>query len=395
MLKTDYSADLLGLQGVRVKNVEQEETKTVIRIEEEKKAVTCPICGKEVATIHDYRIQKICDAPSFGKQVVLLLRKKRYRCNCGKRFYAPNSFLPKYHRMTRRLVEYILDKLTDERSYTSVARETCLSVNTIIRIFDHINYGKPGELPEAIGIDEFKGNTNGEKFQCILTDLKNKKILDILPKRYEHFLCDYFKKVPRGNVRCVVSDMCGAYSEIAKTYFKNSTYVIDKYHWIRQCIWAFETVRKQEQKKFSKSHRIYFKHSRHLLLKRFAFLSDEEKQQVNVMLYASAALSTGHFLKELFLDILDCQNRIEAKSKLVRWIENAADSDIPAFQKCAGTMRRWMTGILNSFDSPYTNGFTEGCNNKIKVLKRNAYGYRNFKRFRNRILHIFSAQRAA
>ena len=49
-----------------------------------------------------------------------------------------------------------------------------------------------------------------------------------------------------------------------------------------------------------------------------------------------------------------------------------------------------LTGILNSFSSTITNGFTEGCNNKIKVLKRNAYGYRNFNRFRNRILHIFS-----
>ncbi|MDD6434619.1 MAG: transposase, partial [Ruminococcus bromii] len=48
------------------------------------------------------------------------------------------------------------------------------------------------------------------------------------------------------------------------------------------------------------------------------------------------------------------------------------------------------TGILNSFSYTITNGFTEGCNNKIKVLKRNAYGYRNFNRFRNRILHIFS-----
>ena len=49
-----------------------------------------------------------------------------------------------------------------------------------------------------------------------------------------------------------------------------------------------------------------------------------------------------------------------------------------------------LTGTLNSFSSTITNGFTEGCNNKIKVLKRNAYGYRNFNRFRNRILHIFS-----
>lgn len=395
MLNKDYSAEILGLQGVRVKNAVQGETKTEIRIEEEKKAAICPECGCIVTTVHDYRVQKISDAPSFGKQTVLYLRKVRYRCACGKRFYAPNSFLPRYHRMTRRLVEYILNKLTDERSFTSVARETSLSVSTVIRVFDHISYGKPDELPEAVGIDEFKGNTNGEKFQCILTDLKSKRILDILPKRHEHYLCDYFKKMPRGKVGCMVSDMCKAYSEIAKTYFKNSTYVIDKYHWIRQCIWAFETVRKQEQKRFSKSYRIYFKHSRQLLLKRSSFLSDEEKQQVNVMLYASAALSTGHFLKELFLDILDCKNRSEAKIKLVRWVENASDSGIPAFQKCAATMRRWMTGILNSFDCSYTNGFTEGCNNKIKVLKRNAYGYRNFKRFRNRILHIFSAQRVA
>ena len=59
---------------------------------------------------------------------------------------------------------------------------------------------------------------------------------------------------------------------------------------------------------------------------------------------------------------------------------------------CCGTMRNWYTGIINSFSTTITNGFTEGCNNKIKVLKRNAYGYQNFKRFRNRILHIFSHQ---
>ncbi|MDD6527160.1 MAG: transposase, partial [Oscillospiraceae bacterium] len=59
---------------------------------------------------------------------------------------------------------------------------------------------------------------------------------------------------------------------------------------------------------------------------------------------------------------------------------------------CAKTIQNWYSGIINSLYSPITNGFTEGCNNKIKVLKRNAYGYKNFKRFRNRILHIFSHQ---
>ena len=75
-----------------------------------------------------------------------------------------------------------------------------------------------------------------------------------------------------------------------------------------------------------------------------------------------------HYLKEKFLELL------------------AQKSGIPKFISCA-------KDILNCFDFSYTNGFTEGCNNKIKVLKRNAYGYRNFKRFRNRILHMFSHQK--
>lgn len=71
-------------------------------------------------------------------------------------------------------------------------------------------------------------------------------------------------------------------------------------------------------------------------------------------------------------------------------IDYAQNSGVTEYTSCADTLINWRIGILNSFDVPYSNGFTEGCNNKIKVLKRNAYGYRNFERFRNRILHMFS-----
>lgn len=85
---------------------------------------------------------------------------------------------------------------------------------------------------------------------------------------------------------------------------KNATQIVDKYHWIRQIIWAFERVRKTEQKKFNKQYRIYFKHSKKLLLKRFDYLTDDQKQQVNVMLYASVNLSRAYFYKEEFLKFL-------------------------------------------------------------------------------------------
>ena len=82
-----------------------------------------------------------------------------------------------------------------------------------------------------------------------------------------------------------------------------------------------------------------------------------------------------------------------AKKKMNDWVYAAQNSGICDYHTCSNTLINWQNGILNTFDYPYSNGFTEGCNNRIKVLKRNAYGYRNFRRFRNRILHIFSYQK--
>lgn len=126
------------------------------------------------------------------------------------------------------------------------------------------------------------------------------------------------------------------------------------------------------------------------MIKRFNFLTEEQKQEVNIMLYKSENIRIAYMLKEEFFEILDCKDRKEARNNLSKWVLLAQNSNLLPFVKCANTMINWSNGILNSFDTPYTNGFIEGCNNKIKVLKRNAYGYRNFKRFRNRILHIFN-----
>ena len=389
-----FTEKLTGLQGLSIEKVEENQNTIHIHCKLERKKHKCPCCGKLTNTIHDYREQVIKDIPAFGKYVFIHIKKKRYRCTCGKRFAEKNKFLPRYHRMTNRLSAYIIDKLRDAVTYTSVAREMNLSVNTVIRVFGVVDYGHKN-LPSALSIDEFKGNTGGEKYQCIITDPVKKVVLDILPARTEVCLTKYFAKFSkseRENVKYFVSDMWKPFANIATAWFKNSKQIVDKYHWIRQVNWAFESVRKEEQKKFSKTHRRYFKKSRFLLLKRFDKLTDEQKQQVNIMLYASPTLSTAHFYKEDFLKILDCKDRETAKKPMADWINWAYNCDIPQFVKCAKTMMNWLTGILNSFTTTITNGFTEGCNNKIKVLKRNAYGFRNFKRFRNRILHMFAYQ---
>lgn len=391
MLNSYYIEQLIGLQGIEVKFTEEIENETIIHAEIKRKQCSCPRCGKKTSKIHDYRTQIIRDLNCFGRNVKLILRKRRYVCTCGKRFYESISFLPKYSRRTQRSTVQMLEKLSDTRSYSSVAYEYGVSVSTVIRIFNRVQYPHPAELLEVLGIDEFKGNSGGAKFHCILTDLKQKKVIDILHTRKENELIDYFKKYDRSKVKYFVSDMNKTYSEIAKTYFPHATYIIDKYHWERQMLWAFEAVRKEVQKRFTKEHRIYFKHSRFLLLKHEEDLEPQEVMQVQNMLYFSADLSSAYFMKEQLYKILNNPDTNAKKAAFVDWIENALDSEITPFVKCAKTYRNWLKPILNSFVFKYTNGFTEGCNNKIKVLKRNAYGFHNFKRFRNRILFTFSS----
>ena len=295
MLYKYFTEKLTGLQGLSIEKVEENQNTIHIHCKLERKKHKCPCCGKLTNTIHDYREQVIKDIPAFGKYVFIHIKKRRYRCTCGKRFAEKNKFLPRYHRMTNRLSAYIIDKLRDAVTYTSVAREMNLSVNTVIRVFGVVDYGHKN-LPSALSIDEFKGNTGGEKYQCIITDPVKKVVLDILPARTEVCLTKYFAKFSkseRENVKYFVSDMWKPFANIATAWFKNSKQIVDKYHWIRQVNWAFESVRKEEQKKFSKTHRRYFKKSRFLLLKRFDKLTDEQKAAVKKIGVAAWLLSVG------------------------------------------------------------------------------------------------------
>ena len=210
------------MQDVIIENINNTDNTIYVYCKLERKLHKCPCCSNFTDKVHDYREQTIKDIPAFGKHIFIHLNKRRYRCSCGKRFPENVDFLPRYHRMTNRLSLYIIDKLRNEVSFSSVAREVNLSVSTVIRVFDLVYYASK-KLPSAISIDEFKGNTNSEKYQCILTDPVNKEVLDILPKRYEHFLTEYFNrfdKSQRDKVQFFVSDMWKPYSNISSVWLK-------------------------------------------------------------------------------------------------------------------------------------------------------------------------------
>lgn len=388
MPNNDFITNILEIKDLIITNVENTIDEIHIHFKLERRCHTCPHCGTVTDKIHDYRHSTIKDAPIMGKKTFLEYYKRRYHCDCcGRHFNEIFTLLPKQCRITNRLNFLALNYLSDTMNVSSVARQLGISPSSIFRRLNDINYPKPDILPSVLSIDEFKGNAEGEKFQAILTAPKNHRIFDILPSRTQYQLKDYLNSFKnKKEVRYFIMDMNRVYREIAESYFPNATIVIDKFHVVRYVTWALENVRIRVQKEMHPSKRKYFKRSRRILLSHYWKLKEDNRLALEIMLQQSADLAQAYYLKEQFYDFMDSKTRAEAYKKLRKFIISAQVSGLDEFNSCLTMLSNWAKYILNSFECPYTNGFTEGTNNKIKVIKRNAYGYRNFKNFRNRIL---------
>ena len=385
MLNQDYTAKLLNLEDVIITNVENISEELHIHIELPRKEHTCPACGAVTDRVHDYRMQTIKDVP-LARNTFLHLRKRRYRCDCGKRFFERNTFLPRYYRVTSRLVAEIIHAFEKVVSAKEIGSRFNVSGVTAMRYFRCVNF-KLKQLPEVVSLDEFKGNSGGQKYNSIVADPQNRKVIDILPNRYENDLIQYFSQFEsKKNVKYFVCDMNPHFRQVAKVCFKNAVIVADRYHVIRQVYWAMERVRKNEQNKLSARFRKYFKKSRYLLMKPMEKLSDEEADRLALMFEIAPRLADAYRLKNEFLTVIRSGSSTEGKPKLADWLLAVEVMDLPEFHDCTEAYHNWFNEILNSMDVPWSNGFIEGCNNKTKVLKRVCFGIRNFRNFRNRIL---------
>lgn len=392
MSQFHYIEDLLELKGVIVTNIDNQRFFTNIYIELPVKKHTCPCCGLKTSSIHDYRNQTIKDIPIHTKPTYLIYRRRRYKCLvCNKRFSEENSFIAKYQHKTSRLNLFILDKLKNLISMSFISKEFHVSIPTVARIMDTISKAKPKYLPKVLSIDEFKGGFGFGKYQCILCNPSKRKVIDIIPTRTESYLHAYFRQYPkdeRDKVKYIVIDMWRPYYTCMSRLFPKATIIIDKFHFIRQINWALENVRKRVQKNLKKPLRIHFKRSKKLLNMKYSKVHINHKWRLKKMFDISADLKLAHKLKEDFYEVVSASDSTEARMKLNEWIIKAEKSNLNEFKAAIRAFENWKKPILNSFDHPYTNGFTEGYNNKIKVLKRVSFGLKNFERSRNRILSL-------
>ena len=384
--------NLLNLKGVIIKRIKNLKDVVEIYVEMPIKPHSCPSCGNQTSIIHDYRSQTIKDIPIYFKPTNLIYNKRRYHCNhCNKNFYEDNTIILKYHRKTLRLTEFIVNELRNLVSCSEIAKKANVSPNSICRLLSPFAVTNT-KLPKVLCIDEFKGNAGHYKYQVALIDGETHEVVDILECRRKHELCEYFKKFPKeqlDNVQYFVTDLWETYKDIAFTYFRKAKIVADHFHFARYACDAVNKLRIDVQKNLPKKERIYFKHSRKLLLSRACNLkTDEQKDELSyILINYSENLRIAYREKEDLLDILHSKESSNIKiSRLNNWVKRNLESDIAEIKEVAKTYQHWYVEIKNSLEVPYSNGATEGFNNKIKVLKRVSFGIRNFKHLKARIL---------
>ena len=414
---------LLHLENYKILKLEERSEKKrmikIIYLESKNKKDKCPICNEYTSSIHsklkpiELKYLKIVE-----QDTKINIIKKRFICyKCNKVFTENVDLNNKNKSLSNKLEQKILkDLLNYNLSIKYIAESNNVSSGTVRNILLNAMSEYPDHvvnLPRVISFDEFKADTKYGKYAFILNDPIHKKVLDILPKRKKEYLLQYFTHCNnRYSVEFVISDMYEPYLLVTQIMFPKAKYVVDRFHYTTYIMDALDDIRIRLQKLYGEKSKEYklLKNKKNVSLlrkysneinwwvftKRYKNGHMVDTLPIDILddiLKISNDLMEGYYLKEEFLDIIHHPNQMNVETQINKWISKCIEKNIPEFIETAKTISRWKEYILNSFiDERYSNGYTEGTNNKIKVIKRIAFGYKSFELFRGRILYIFNGK---
>ncbi len=379
----------LGLSELRVIRDKETEIEIIVEVEYRARSGICPDCGEETSKIHSRKAQNKRDRRLWDKPVYLVLNKRRFRCTgCGKVFTEPDPVFGSRRRTSERFRRYLGQKAI-EQPVRHVARREDVGESLVRRVITEEAkrlLGAPQSVPPAriLGLDEFSIKKR-QVYDTAVVDLERKHIMGVVSGHRKSEVADFFTSMPEPDgVRVVVMDMHEPYRQAVELCLPKANVVVDKFHVLMHIHRALDQVRSSLQPQRGKKGALF--RARYLLLTASERLTEGQRAQLMELLACYPMLGHAWSLKEFFRDWYHSATRTQAEVELILWERSVREQGPVPFQKLLPMLRIWRREILNYFDYPYTNGFLEGKNNRIKVIKRMAYGYRNLHNFRQRIL---------
>jgi transposase len=350
----------------------------------------CPKCATPSETVYDWRKVRIKDALIRRRWTVLEIEKRRFWCKpCRRPFTEPVSGIGKRKRTTERYRAEILWACQRFSDLKSVRKTYGCSNRFLYHVLNErleLEVKKRQDpWPVTIGIDEHsfqKRKTGDLPFVSLIADYNRKRVLELVPGKTTADLEYYLKHIPgRHHVRNVCLDLADPFKNFANAFFPRAMIIADKFHVLRLLHGPINKHRK-EITGDRRSLRI-----RKLLLMSGKKLDHLSRFAIHQWLEPYPDLHELYRWKERLHGFYRIKGYQRARKALIRMLDEMAKSTLKEIKTLRRTLQKWKNEILNYFRcNRLTNGRTEGFNNKAKVIKRRAYGYRSFTNYRLRVL---------
>ncbi|WP_094241678.1 ISL3 family transposase [Fusobacterium sp. oral taxon 203] len=366
----------------------------------------CPHCNSKNIVKNGSRIRKIKYIPIQNYNIELELNVQRHICKeCKKTFSPSTNIVSDNSSISNNLKFAIALELQKNISLTSIAKRYNISISSVQKVMNNCYSDfkvNKKHLPRAICIDEFKSVKNIDgAMSFVFADYQSKSIIDIVEDRRLHSLTEYFSRFSleaRNNVKYICMDMYTPYISLVNSIFPNAKIVIDKFHIVNLVNRAFNQTRISimnsiQDDSLKRKFKLFWKS----LLKYYPDLCQvnyycqsfkrklSSKDKVDYLLEKSPELEANFNVYQDIIQAIRHNNFKRFESIVKKYLANKekiSKKMIIALR----TLKKYMKYIENMFESNITNGVIEGLNNKIKSIKRTAFGYSNFSNFKKRIL---------
>lgn len=349
----------------------------------------CPRCATPSTSTYDHRTVVVRDAPMRGLAVRLTVRKRRFACRpCGRPFTEPVPGIIPGFRSTERYRRSLLWACENFSDLKQVRRAYhCSSGYVYKALYTQLELEQRKRQypwPKVVGLDEhfFRRRRGFRSFVSMVVDYSNRRLKELVEGRTVGELETQLAYIPgRENVRFVVLDLCDPYRSFAQRFFPNAQLVADKFHVLRLL-----TPHINRRRKLVTGDRRSALIRRLLLRSRFR-LEPAARWAVDLWLGDHPDLRELYEAKEALHSLYRIRGRDRAAIALTKLTDRLAASKLPELHTFRRTLIRWRREVLTYFGTGLTNGRTEGFNNKAKLVKKRAYGYRSFGNYRLRLLN--------
>lgn len=425
--------EILKILGINPENIaffdlNLENENVILRLKYTKIRHFCPNCFKSTKRVHDTRKRTIKSSKLLNKNLIINYFQQRYVCSfCQKRFIEQNDIVYKYKRISIYATKRLMQLLSKQLTYSFIAKEENISAMTVIKYFDNTHldlkkaklpsrsrpncqvkksqfyYQDEIKFPLILSIDEIKVSKFTPKYAVVLLDFETGKIIDIIKDRRNINLNAYFSKFTlneREKVRFITIDLWKPYKTIAKKYFPNAEIIADKFHYQRHLNWLVRDTRIAVQSKTTdKTLKTVLKKHWKVAQTPFAKLSGSvfnqfqnkttTKQELVFDIYErDPQISEVIALYSEFWSYTNRQlNYFEAKEFMDFFLNTLKAKHTSKIKEIYQMFKNWKYEIINSLCFSYHNSKIEGKNNFIKTANKIAYGFRNFDRFKTRVIY--------